>query len=78
MPCKHHRGNILENAELLQSLNDAKSKSATIATSLKEGAALQASLDAQRGAYRPLAARGSLLFFLLGDLAALNSMYRYG
>jgi hypothetical protein len=51
------RGNILENSELLARLNEAKSKSGTIATSLRESSALTASLDQQRDAYRPLAQR---------------------
>lgn len=38
---------------------------------------LQATLDEQREVYRPLAARGSALFFLMQDLQGLNHMYRF-
>ena len=38
---------------------------------------LQVTLDEQREVYRPLAARGSALFFLIQDLQGLNHMYRF-
>ena len=38
-------GNILENKTLLESLNETKAKSMTIANALKESVTLQASLD---------------------------------
>ena len=38
-------GNILENKTLLDSLNETKAKSMTIANALKESVTLQASLD---------------------------------
>ena len=45
-------GNLLENKELLHSLNETKSKSTTIAKSLTESKSLQISLDEQREVYR--------------------------
>ena len=48
-------GNILENKELLSSLNETKEKSASIAESLKESAKLQESLEQEGSAYLPLA-----------------------
>ena len=54
----------------------AKSQSVGIANALEEGVKLGASLDQQRDAYRPLARKGSLLFFLLRDLRAANHMLR--
>ncbi|KAJ4457358.1 putative Cytoplasmic dynein 2 heavy chain 1 [Paratrimastix pyriformis] len=49
-------GNILENKELVASLNETKAKSQTITASLAESAALQRDLDQQRDVYRPYAA----------------------
>jgi len=40
------KGNILENKELLDSLNQTKQNSVTIAQSLAESVTLQTSLDA--------------------------------
>ena len=71
------QGNILENKELLESLNEAKVKSNTISESLDESTRLQKSLDEQRRMYLPVAMRGSLMFFLLQDLSTINHMYRF-
>ena len=70
-------GNILENKVLLQSLNETKAKSSTIAASLHESHQLQASLDQERDSYLPLATFGSNLFFVIGDLSKLNRMYQF-
>ena len=70
-------GNILENKVLLESLNQTKAKSSTIAESLSESLVLQSSLDVERNSYLPLAKFGSSLFFVISDLAKLNNMYRF-
>ncbi|KAK9815706.1 hypothetical protein WJX72_008353 [[Myrmecia] bisecta] len=71
------QGNLLDNKALLDSLNETKAKSMTIASSLEGSRALQATLDEQREAYRSLAARGAALFFLMRDLRALSHMYQF-
>ncbi len=58
-------GNLLENKVLLDSLTETKVKSTTIATSLTDSKQLQLSLDKQREVYRPIAARGSAMYFLI-------------
>lgn len=70
-------GNILENKELLESLNKTKASSITISESLTESVRLQASLDAERNSYLPLARSGSSLYFTIMDLAKIDNMYRY-
>lgn len=70
-------GNLLENKELLNSLNETKSKSNTIAKSLTESKDLQQSLDQQREVYRPIAQRGSAMYFLIKDLSTINHMYQF-
>ncbi|XP_068211563.1 cytoplasmic dynein 2 heavy chain 1 [Palaemon carinicauda] len=71
------KGNILENKELLASLEQAKSSAATIESSLKESGALQESLEKEREAYLPLAEAASNLYFVISDLSKLNHMYRF-
>ncbi|CAG2190736.1 DNCH2 [Mytilus edulis] len=71
------KGNILENKELLDSLNKTKASSITIADSLSESVRLQASLDQERNTYLPLAESGSKLYFVISDLAKINNMYRF-
>ena len=70
-------GNILENKVLLDSLNETKAKSSTIAVSLEESLKLQASLDQERDSYLPLANFGSTLFFVISNLSKLNNMYQF-
>lgn len=48
-------GSLLDNKELLDSLNASQSKSQTVASGLANSRQLQASLDAQREVYRPIA-----------------------
>lgn len=70
-------GNILENKELLASLNETKSKSAAIEESLAESTDLQQKLEAEGNVYLPVARFGSTMFFLVADLYKLNVMYRF-
>ncbi|KFM70534.1 Cytoplasmic dynein 2 heavy chain 1, partial [Stegodyphus mimosarum] len=69
------RGNVLENDELVASLNKTKSNSIEIAAGLKESHDLQLSLEEERKMYLPLAEFGSTLFFLMRELRKLNTMY---
>ncbi|XP_053095782.1 cytoplasmic dynein 2 heavy chain 1 isoform X3 [Pangasianodon hypophthalmus] len=71
------QGNILENKELIESLNQTKASSALIHTSLTESHRLQASLDQERDAYLPLAESASKMYFVITDLSRVNSMYRF-
>ena len=71
------KGNILDNISLIESLNQTKLKSNTIAISLKQSTELQASLDKQREVFRPLANKGSKLFITTTDLQKINNMYRF-
>ena len=70
-------GNILENKELLDSLNQTKSKSATIETSLKESTVLQENLEKEGNIYLPLAEFASKLYFVIKDLSKINQMYHF-
>lgn len=68
-------GNLLGDTALLSSLNETKTKALTVTAALADGQKLAAQLDQQRGVYRPLAARGSALYFSLLQLRKLDSMY---
>lgn len=71
------QGNILENQELLNSLNQTKENSIKIENSLAEQSALEASLNKEINVYLPLAEFGSLNYFALLDLAKLNKTYQF-
>nr|CAD7430089.1 unnamed protein product [Timema monikensis] len=71
------QGDILQNKELLSSLNEAKSSSAAIYSSLSESSRLQAELRQECDVYRPLAECSSQLFFAIRDLHKVNNMYQF-
>lgn len=70
-------GNILENKSLLESLDKTKSQSIEIEKSLTHSREIQNNLDSQRDVYRPIARAGSILFFLIDALIAVNNMYDF-
>ncbi|XP_075054902.1 cytoplasmic dynein 2 heavy chain 1 [Mixophyes fleayi] len=70
-------GNILDNKELINSLNQTKASSALIQESLSESYRLQISLDQERNAYLPLAESASKMYFIICDLSKINNMYRF-
>ncbi|KAK7812802.1 LOW QUALITY PROTEIN: hypothetical protein U0070_019828, partial [Myodes glareolus] len=71
------QGNILENKDLIESLNQTKASSALIQDSLKESYKLQIFLDQERDAYLPLAESASKMYFIISDLSKINNMYRF-
>ncbi|MBZ3869929.1 Cytoplasmic dynein 2 heavy chain 1 [Sciurus carolinensis] len=71
------QGNILENKDLIVSLNKTKASSALIQDSLKESYKLQISLDQERDAYLPLAESASKMYFIISDLSKINNMYHF-
>ncbi|XP_029458286.1 cytoplasmic dynein 2 heavy chain 1 [Rhinatrema bivittatum] len=71
------QGNILDNKDLIESLNQTKASSALIQESLTESHRLQIFLDQERDAYLPLAECASKMFFIISDLSKINNMYRF-
>ncbi|KAK0176317.1 hypothetical protein PV328_000464 [Microctonus aethiopoides] len=58
-------GNILDNEELIESLNNSKETSAIIATRLIDSEKTEEKILIQREVYRSVATRGSILFFVI-------------
>ncbi|XP_037090995.1 dynein heavy chain 10, axonemal-like [Pollicipes pollicipes] len=71
------QGNMLDNTELLQTLEDTKSKATEVFEKLELAASTALDIDRLRDGFRPVARRGALLFFVLSDMATVNSMYQY-
>nr|DBA32514.1 TPA: hypothetical protein GDO54_000298 [Pyxicephalus adspersus] len=71
------QGNMLDNKDLINSLNQTKASSALIQESLSESHRLQVSLDQERNAYLPLADSASKMYFIICDLSKINNMYRF-
>ena len=70
-------GDILEDIELIENLEETKKTSAEIQVKVAEGKETAKVIDKAREVYRPVATRGSLHFFLVDKLNALAHMYQY-
>ncbi|XP_033627732.1 dynein heavy chain 10, axonemal-like [Asterias rubens] len=70
-------GNMLDNVELVQTLEETKSKATEVADKLKLAAKTAIDIDKLRDGYRPAAKRGAILFFVLSEMALINTMYQY-
>ena len=71
------QGNILDDEVLINTLSESKATSNTIAAKVAEAETTEKQIDEAREMYRPVAARASLLFFCISDLAAIDPMYQY-
>ena len=71
------KGNILENAALIESLNNTKIQSQNIKKALDESKIVQDNLNKQREIYRVLAVIGSNAYFTIKSLQSLNHMYKF-
>ncbi|XP_043266980.1 dynein axonemal heavy chain 6 [Venturia canescens] len=68
---------ILDNEDLIETLNDSKETSAIIATRLVETEATEEKISIAREKYRSVATRGSVLYFVVGNLAEIDPMYQF-
>lgn len=71
------KGNILDDEELVETLNESKETSATIAARLIDTEETEKVITTTREKYRILAARGAILFFVVAALAEIDPMYQY-
>jgi dynein heavy chain len=70
-------GDILEDIELIENLEETKVTSLEIQKKVAEGKETAKVIDTSREVYRPVAARGSLMYFLVDKLNQLEHMYQY-
>eukprot|EP00062_Callorhinchus_milii_P021625 gi/632978548/ref/XP_007905975.1/ PREDICTED: dynein heavy chain 10, axonemal [Callorhinchus milii] len=70
-------GNMLDNVELVETLEETKSKATEVFEKLKLAEKTAFDIDKLRDGYRPAAKRGAILFFVLSEMALVNSMYQY-
>ncbi|CAG9860518.1 unnamed protein product [Phyllotreta striolata] len=73
----HSEGNILDDEELIETLNDSKETSAIIEARLIESEATEEKISIAREKYRPVSARGSVLYFVVAQLADIDPMYQF-
>ncbi|KAM4891097.1 dynein axonemal heavy chain 10 [Sylvia borin] len=70
-------GNMLDNVELVQTLEDTKFKATEVIEKLKLAETTAADIDLLRDGYRPAAKRGAILFSVLAEMALVNIMYQF-
>ncbi|XP_068610937.1 dynein axonemal heavy chain 10 [Brachionichthys hirsutus] len=71
------QGNLLDNADLIDTLEETQSKKKEVSEKLKLAERTSQEIDALRECYRPAAKLGAILFFVLTDLAQVNTMYQF-
>jgi len=71
------QGEIVDNVELIETLESAKTKSTEISEKLILAAQAAKELFKAQSCYSPVAKRGAILFFVVSALSNLNPMYEY-
>jgi len=71
------KGDILENIELVATLEETKTKSVEITAAIESAKITKAEIEKDRSAYQPAALRGSILFFSMSGLSSISAMYEY-
>jgi len=69
-------GNILDNEQLIETLSNSKVMSNMIKERVEESEKTNKSITETREKYRSAATRGSLIYFLIADLAEIDPMYQ--
>ena len=72
---KTAEGNILDNQELIKTLENTKTKAKNIAENLQKAQVTAKEIETTRVKYAPVAKRGSILFFVMSALSVINTMY---
>lgn len=70
-------GDILEDTDLILSLEDAKKTSDEVKEKMVIATETEAKINETSENYRPSAQRGALVFFLMMDLRKIHSFYKY-
>lgn len=70
-------GNMLDNEELITTLENTKLKANEVMEKLNLAIETSKDIETTRNGYRPAAQRGAHLFFVLSDMAMVNAMYQF-
>lgn len=67
---------ILDEDTLIDILADSKQKSTEINARMEQAKVVEVTVNETRAIYVPVAVRGSILYFVIADLAGINFMYQ--
>jgi dynein heavy chain, axonemal len=70
-------GNILDDVEFIQTLDDSKVVAGMIKERQVEAEKTLAEIDVIRAGYNAAAVRGSIIYFVMANLANIDPMYQY-
>ncbi|CAG9464381.1 unnamed protein product [Pedinophyceae sp. YPF-701] len=70
-------GSLLDNVELIQTLDQSKTTWEEVNESLKVAEETSRKITAASEEYRPVSTRAALLYFVLNDLALIDPMYQF-
>lgn len=71
------KGNILDDAKLIENLKNSKEVSLQIAERMVKSEETKKVIEETREQYQPVAVRGSILYFVIADLGRINPMYQF-
>lgn len=71
------QGSLLDNEDLIRTLEETKTKSIEIEEAIKIGEVTSQEIETARQQYAPVAKRGAILFFAMTSLSAISDMYEY-
>jgi len=67
---------ILDKDDLILILEDSKKKSGEINERMEQAKVVEVTINETRNLYTPVAIRGSILYFVIADLAGIDPMYQ--
>merc|ERR1711871_1919322 len=70
------QGNLLDDKDILDVLNNTKTTSMEVAEKLKAASETQQNIQTTCEDYRPVATRGSIIYFLFTECSQINPMYQ--
>eukprot|EP01065_Artemidia_motanka_P041378 TRINITY_DN5358_c0_g3_i1.p1 TRINITY_DN5358_c0_g3~~TRINITY_DN5358_c0_g3_i1.p1 ORF type:complete len:4876 (+),score=1837.91 TRINITY_DN5358_c0_g3_i1:119-14629(+) len=71
------QGEIIDNDDLIQTLEETKGSAEEIAKKLQDAKKTKDDIDRARQDFVPVAKRGAILFFCIAGLSAIDNMYEY-
>ncbi len=70
-------GNILDDEDLIRNLDESKVVSIAVKQSMEENKTAQVEISEARQKYQVVAERGSIIYFVIANLAGIDPMYQY-